>query len=117
MTVKEFYAISGGGYEDALKRLMRESFMIRFLHEFTVDPSMSQLNAAMEAEDYEQAFAAAHTLKGVTANLSLVSLNQLAVEITEMLRNGADIEGAKDMLPILQKSYDSVIEAIGQLED
>lgn len=117
MTVKEFYAISGGGYDDALKRLMRESFMVHFLREFTADPSMSQLNAAMGAEDYKQAFAAAHTLKGVTANLSLVSLNQSAVEITEMLRNSTDIEGAKDMLPIVQKNYDAVIEAIGLLED
>ena len=57
------------------------------------------------------------TIKLSRINLSLVSLNQSAVEITEMLRNGTDIEGAKDMLPIVQKNYDAVIEAIGLLED
>mgnify|MGYP000290853416 FL=1 len=59
---------------------------------------MSQLTQAMDAGDVETAFRAAHTLKGICANLGFKSLFEVSYEITEALRAG-DMEQAKVMWP------------------
>lgn len=115
MEIKEFYQLTGGGYQEAIGRLMKDELISRFLKSFLQDDSMAKLTSGMEAKDYEAAFVGAHTLKGVTANLSLVDLNKAAVEITEMLRNGKDIEAAIGYLPQVQAEYDKVVGLIGQL--
>lgn len=115
MDVKEFYQLTGDGYQEAIGRLMNEQLILKFLKSFLSDDTMANLNKFMEEKDYEAAFRAAHTLKGVTANLSLMDLNKAAVEITEMLRNGKDIDGAVNYLPQVKAAYDKVAELIPQL--
>lgn len=115
MEVREFYNSIGGGYEDAVGRLVTDERIIKFVKKYPLDESMPQLLEAMEAGDYAAAFSAAHTLKGVTANLSLTELNIAAEKITEMLRNEMDIDGAVSYLPILKMTNDKVIELIEQL--
>lgn len=88
MTIKECYEAMGGDYEDVLKRLMNEARIQKFALMFKKDPSMSQLTQAMDAGDVETAFRAAHTLKGICANLGFKSLFEVSYEITEALRAG-----------------------------
>jgi HPt (histidine-containing phosphotransfer) domain-containing protein len=94
MTIKECYEAMGGDYEDVLKRLMNEARIQKFALMFKKDPSMSQLTQAMETGDVETAFRAAHTLKGICANLGFKSLFEVSYDITEALRAG-DMEQAK----------------------
>lgn len=110
MTIKECYEAMGGDYEDVLKRLMNEARIQKFALMFKKDPSMSQLTQAMDAGDVETAFRAAHTLKGICANLGEVSY-----DITEALRAG-DMEQAKVMWPGVQACYARVENALNQLE-
>lgn len=98
MTIKECYEAMGGDYEDVLKRLMNEARIQKFALMFKKDPSMSQLTQAMDAGDVETAFRAAHTLKGICANLGFKSLFEVSYDITEALRAG-DMEQAKVMWP------------------
>lgn len=76
---------------------------------------MSQLTQAMDAGDVETAFRAAHTLKGICANLGFKSLFEVSYDITEALRAG-DMEQAKVMWPDVQACYARVENALNQLE-
>lgn len=61
------------------------------------------------------AFRAAHTLKGICANLGFKSLFEVSYDITEALRAG-DMEQAKVMWPGVQACYARVENALNQLE-
>lgn len=87
MDVKDCYRELEGNYEDALSRLMNDTLIEKFLKKFLNDDSFQKLEMAIEAKDYHEAFVAAHTLKGVSLNLSLSKLSASASEITEYLRD------------------------------
>lgn len=114
MTVIECYEKIGGDYENVMSRFKNEALVKRFLPMFLSDPSFRELTNALENDDVGTAFRAAHTLKGVTANLSLARLNSAAVEITEMLR-AEELSRAKEYFPNVKKAYDKAFEAIEQL--
>lgn len=116
MTVIECYEKIGGDYENAMSRFKNEALVKRFLPMFLSDPSFQELTAALEKGDAGTAFRAAHTLKGVTANLSLAKLNSVSVEITEMLR-AEELIRAKEYFPNVKEAYDTVFEAITQLKN
>ena len=71
MTVKECYECLGADYEDVSCRLRSEERILKFLKMVLKDTSFKDLCDAMEEQDYEKAFRAVHTLKGVLLNLGL----------------------------------------------
>ena len=87
MDVKDCYREFEGNYEDALSRLMNDTLIEKFLKKFLNDDSYNSLSVSIENRDYHEAFKAAHTLKGVSLNLSLSRLSASASEITEYLRD------------------------------
>ncbi len=62
---------------------------------FLDDDSYPKLEDALKKENVEEAFRAAHTLKGVCQNLGFTNLYQPAYELTEVLRAGT-LEGSKE---------------------
>lgn len=114
MTVIECYEKIGGDYENAMSRFKNEALIKRFLPMFLSDPSFNELTAALEKGNAVTAFRAAHTLKGVTANLSLAKLNSVSVEITEILR-AEELLRAKEYFPNVKEAYDTAFKAIEQL--
>ena len=88
MTVQELYANIEGDYNEAIGRLRSDRFVGRFVVKFLDDTSCVELIDAWAAGDEQAAFKAAHTAKGVCANLSLSKLADLASSITEALRPG-----------------------------
>ena len=115
MTVREFYEKTDSNYEEALGRLRKEERMAKYLGMFLSDDSFALLKDSMEKDDMETAFRAAHTLKGVCANLSLSRLFKLSSDLTEDLRNGRDIPHAKEAYPALAAFYEEVTAAIKEL--
>ena len=115
MTVKEFYEHIGGGYETAMSQLRKEERITKYLGMFLRDDSFAMLKEGMESGDMEKAFRGAHTLKGVSGNLALGSLRNQVTALTEDLRNGCNIEHAKEAYPELVRSYEHVIEEIKEL--
>ena len=87
MGVNDCYRVFDGNYEDALSRLMNDTLIEKFLKKFLNDDSYNSLSVSIENRDYHEAFKAAHTLKGVSLNLSLSRLSASASEITEYLRD------------------------------
>ena len=73
MTIQECYAALGGDYQEVLGRLYSESLVQRFVGKFLSDPSFQLLEDSLKAENYDEAFRAAHTLKGVSQTSALPS--------------------------------------------
>lgn len=88
MTLKECYAALGGDYEEAMGRLRSERLVQKFVLKFLDDGSYDLLCASLEAGDRGEAFRAAHTIKGVCANLAFNTLLESSEQLTEALREG-----------------------------
>ena len=115
MTVKQFYEVIGGDYDGTLARFLDEDRMLRFALRFENDPNFSALLAALKSGNADEAFRAAHTLKGVCQNLGFTSLFIPAAAVTEILRTGSLDVGA-ELMDELKSRYGVVITAIGQLK-
>lgn len=113
MTVKECYAAMGGDYEDVVSRLRTDERIVKFLGKVVSDPSYNLLIESLAAKNMEEAFRAAHTMKGVCMNLSLTKLFTSANRLTEALRGrteyGDDIE---PLLTALKEDYESTMACI-----
>lgn len=114
MTLSEFYAEIGGDYENVLGRFRGEERVAKFLRMFLADTSIADLRKNMAEENYQEAFRAAHTLKGVASNLGFTSMQAAASEVTEALRSG-DADTAKTLMPGLDALCDKTIDAINSL--
>ena len=90
MTVKELYEEINGNYEEVLARLMNDKLVTRFAIKYIDDPSYESFVKAWEGGDPETIFRAAHTLKGVLANLSFIDVFEPASEICEAYRPGKE---------------------------
>ena len=112
MTLRELYTAIDGDYEGVLGRMMnRESMVQKFVLKFLGDASYDTLLQSMEAGDYESAFRAAHTIKGVCQNLSFTTLYQSSHALAEALRNGYTPE-APALYAQVQADYEKTVSAI-----
>lgn len=114
MTIRECYAMLGGNYEEILERLSNESMVDKFVGFFLKDESYDTLVKAMESRNKEDAFRAAHTLKGVCANLSFTDLFRASSNLTEELRKPADeiSEAADELFVKVKEEYERTVNAI-----
>lgn len=115
MNLKECFNAFEGNYDDVMGRLLTEERVKKFLLMFLKDTSFNELEAAMESKDYDSAFRAAHTLKGVCSNLGIEMLGKISSEITEALR-AKDNDTAEKLLPQVAQCYSITIDALNQLD-
>ena len=71
MTVRECYEKIGSDFDKVLGRMGSEALVKRFAVKFLEDKSFEELTESLKEKDGEDAFRAAHTLKGICANLGL----------------------------------------------
>lgn len=117
MTLQECYEAIGGNYEDVFGRLRKEALIRKFVLKFLSDPSYDTLCRGMESKNQEEAFRAAHTLKGVCQNLAFTQLYESSSELTDHLRPGQDMEQVDNALFIrVQEDYRQTADAIRLLE-
>jgi len=114
MTVQEFYDEVGGDYNEIMSRLRTEDRIRKFAAMFTRDESYKTLVQSIDDGNVDEAFRAAHTIKGMCQNMAFTRLYKSSHEITEVLR-GKDLESAKQMLNIVTEDYNIVIAGIGKL--
>lgn len=121
MNIKECYDAFGGSYEEAKARLQSDSLIERFAIKFLADPSYDALCEALEKQDYESAFRAAHTLKGVSMNLSFHRLCASSRVLTDTLRNREkgelDTGLCAEQFMQVAGDYEAVVEAVRKLAD
>mgnify|MGYP002603774177 CR=1 FL=1 len=115
MTVKECYEQMGSDYEGVLERLGSEAIVKRFALKFLQDPSFAQLKESLAKNDGEEAFRAAHTLKGVCLNLGFDELFEVSAELTEKLRE-RETAGSEELFQKVSEKYQKTVMAIQGLE-
>ncbi len=84
--ISELAAI-GVDTETALNRFMGNiNLYTKFLHKFPADDNFAKLKASIDNKDKDGAFMAAHTVKGVAANLGLDSFSKEIEKLVEIFR-------------------------------
>ena len=120
MLLKDCYDAFGGDYESVRQRLSKDEIIKKFVIKFLSEPSFGNLSSALEREAYEDAFRAAHSLKGVCANLAFKRLEASASELTELLRHSAeepvDKEKCKEVFECVSVDYNAVVDAVRKFE-
>ena len=111
MTLQECYAAMDGNYEDVIGRLRSERLVQKFVLKFLTDGSYDLLCRSMEEQNYEEAFRAAHTIKGVCQNLSFTRLYEISNRLNEALRNGPTPE-APGLVEEVKAEYEQTVSAI-----
>ena len=114
MTIEECYQKMGGDYAEVSTRLPSLKLIEKFIGRFLEDKSFETLCAEMEGGNRKEAFHAAHTLKGVCANLGFTRLLDSAARLTEELRPGEGTVSAADVLLLedVRGEYQATVAAI-----
>jgi HPt (histidine-containing phosphotransfer) domain-containing protein len=106
----------GGDYGDVMGRLRTEERVLRFLRKVPEDPSFDLLCTSLDQRNMEEAFRAAHTMKGVCQNLSLTRLYGSSSALTELLRDrpayNAQIAQALEQV---KQDYAEMVACVQQL--
>ncbi len=118
MTLKECYAALGGDYEEAMGRLRSERLVQKFVLKFLSDGSYQLLQDSLAAGDREEAFRAAHTIKGVCANLAFNTLLESSEALTEALRDGKPAQpGEEELIARVKEDYARACQAIQAFQE
>lgn len=100
--------------EGALRRFCdNEALYIKCLSQFLEDRTMSDLEKAMQAQAWDEAFTAAHALKGVTGNMGFIPLFHASAELVILIRTGKIQEAGPSFLK-LKRCYDQVASVISR---
>ena len=111
MDLKTCYQQLGGDYDEVIGRLRREQTVEKFLFKFLEDTSYALLQTSVTDGRYDEAFRAAHTLKGICQNLSFTKLYTSSSRMTEAFRAGENEQAVAGM-PQLTADYQQTIHAI-----
>ena len=116
MTVKECYELMNADYEGVLSRLMKDERIEKYLHKFADGNYYDEISNALEAESWEDAFRAVHSLKGMSLNLGFENLHKLSDVLCEELRPCVKPENdISSMVSDVKEEYEKVIAAINAL--
>lgn len=113
MTIRECYEAMGSDFDGVLRRLGSEAIISKFAVKFLNDPSFPELKSAMQDKRAEDAFRAAHTLKGVCLNLGFDRLHKVSSELTEQLRDRT-FEGTDELYKLVEEEYAKTISALSE---
>ncbi len=114
MTVQEFYTEVDGNYDEIMARLKTDARVIKFAGMFAKDDSYNALVRTMQEGNLDDAFRAAHTMKGVCQNMAFTRLFRSSNDITEALRV-KDIDRANMLLEQVTSDYQRVMDGIKKL--
>ena len=121
MTLQELYSSIGEDYAQALRILRVEKLVDKHIRKLIANGVVERLIAAGESMDATELFEASHAVKGVCANLGLVTLSGAASEISEEFRPGnprklSDDE-VKERIGKISAMYARTAEGIRQYEE
>ena len=114
MELSEFYTSIGSDFDEVAARLESTALIARLVGKFAEDPSFSELERSLAAGEVEPAFRAAHTLKGISANVGFSGLYKSASALTELLRTGS-LDGAAPLFGEVKAEYEKILSGIAAL--
>jgi len=99
--------------EDGLKRVMNNTKLYaKLLTKFKDDQNIKTIETALASGDLPNAQVATHTLKGLSANLSLVELNKHVVELEVQIKAGSV---KPDQYGIVKSAYDQSMTEVDKV--
>ena len=115
--LRNCYLSLGGDLSDVMTRLPSLALVKKFVLRFPADASYAELESALERGCRGDAFRAAHTLKGVCANLGFTALLRSSSAVTELLRQEEDSLPAGLAAPMaqLRQDYQQTLSTIRSL--
>ena len=105
-------------FADGVKRVMNNTKLYtKLLTKFKNDTNLNDLETAIAAGDLEKAKNAAHTIKGLSANLSLMELNKQSLALETQIKAGsadpAQLDTVKTAFAKTLQEIDKVISENG----
>lgn len=108
---KELLEQHGFDVNGTMKRFLNnEQLYKKCLRKFLDDESMEKLKTACDTGNVQEAFKAAHTMKGFISNLGMEKLHQLLIPMVEKLREGKLLEQGE--VEQLEEVYREMYELI-----
>ena len=96
--------------EEGLKRVMNnKKLFTKLLTKFRAETSLNELFTLINAKDYEKAQIAAHTIKGLSGNLSLTALYEQSIAIEAQIKSKSV---ANDAVDNIRACFDETLKAI-----
>ena len=114
MDIKRFYQETNSNYQAALSIMMSDALIERMIKKFMENNSYKAIIEAYEAGNIKDVFALSHSFKGVTGNLALTRLFNIASVLTEATRDvevaniDKEIEELKEAYQVIEKVYNSL---------
>lgn len=94
-----------------------ETLYLRFLRKLLTTQDFSLLEQFVEEENWAEALRKAHNLKGVCANLGLVSLAAAFAELVKLLRSDSfTAQQVRAQLEALRSSWQQALHYIEQVQ-
>lgn len=101
--------------DEAMERLMNKFELFeRFVKRFPTEESFNKLQNALVEGNADAAFRAAHSLKGVCANMSMNDLKESVSAQVEYLRAG-NLEAALEINPEVVDKYQKMVADINKI--
>ncbi len=99
---------AGVNYNEGLKRFSgNKELYEKYLVKFFEDSSISGLKECIQKGRYDEAFKYAHTMKGISGNLSLTNIYFCCCELVKALRNNV-YDNLPELYNSLKVSYDTL---------
>lgn len=112
---QELLIQNGFDVEGAMKRFMNnEALYLKCLKKMLNDTNIKEMREAYDHGDCENAFKAAHSIKGFVSNLGIETLHQQIHPIVEAFREGNMPENGE--IAQFEEAYQSVYQLIESLE-
>ena len=112
MTIEECYHRMHADYEDVLRRMGKVERVERFLLKLPQDNSFAALCDAMAQRNAKDAFRAAHSLKGICANLGLSGLYRSSSVLSDALRGEIWEESCVPLFEQVKAEYENTLVCI-----
>ena len=109
MDIKKFYEETGSNYNSALSIMMNDMLIERMIRKFMEQNSYNAIIEAYQNNNIKDVFALSHSFKGVTGNLALTNLFNIASELTEATRNKEEAD-IRELIEQLKVAYSLVQE-------
>ena len=99
--------------KDALSRIGGNmSLYKRLLDRFVSGNQYEEMVRVLQSGNVEDSVRQAHSLKGVSANLSLEKIRAIAIKLEQLIKDGADYTECMDEL---KQAYDITLEKIAEI--
>lgn len=108
------YKLSKAGVDanQGIRRFNNNAEMFeKFLMSFPEDPHFDDMVDSLQKRDVKAAFLAAHSLKGIAGNLSLIRLHERLIPLVEVLRADNFPEDPK-LITEVTEAYREVVKAL-----